>query len=82
MNRIVGVWHWPPQSPDLNPVEHLWPMVVRKLVDRQFASKEALWDAVKEAFGSIRPDQVVRLYQSMPDRMAAVIKAGGRQIRY
>jgi len=29
--RICTVLKWPPESPDLNPIEHLWDVVEREL---------------------------------------------------
>ena len=73
---------WPPQSPDMNPIEHLWPMVLRKLNGSVFSGKESLWTALQAAFAAIKPSQVQRLYASMPRRMKAVIAAKGGHTRY
>ncbi len=41
---------WPPQSPDLNPVEHLWDVVEREIcimnVQQLFANLQQLCDAI------------------------------------
>ena len=39
---------WPSKSPDLNPIEHYWAVLKRKIYadGRQFASKDELWDAI------------------------------------
>ena len=73
---------WPAQSPDLNPIEHLWPMVGHTLVGREFHSRDELWEAQEAAFGSISPAQVQRLYKSLPNRMRAVLDARGQHTRY
>ena len=73
---------WPPISPDLNPIEHLWPMVLRQLNGAIFTGREHLWGALVKAFGAIKPEQVLKLYNSMPDRMAAVKAARGGATRY
>lgn len=73
---------WPPQSPDLNPIEHLWPMVLHKLRGHVFAGKDQLWSALQAAFAEISPEQVKALYDSMPNRMRAVIAARGGHTRY
>lgn len=73
---------WPSMSPDLNPIEHLWPMVGRALHGRSFASKDALWVGLRAAFGAIDPKFVQALYASMPSRMKAVRAAKGGHTRY
>ena len=73
---------WPGQSPDINPIEHLWPMVLTKLRGSVFANKDALWSALQGAFAEITPGQVQALYHSMPDRMKAVIAMRGGHTRY
>ena len=73
---------WPPMSPDMNPIEHVWPMVTRALEGSVFAGKDQLWSALQEAFANISPDQIRKLYESMPRRMAAVIAARGGPTRY
>jgi transposase len=69
-------------SPDINPIEHLWPLVLRELNGAIFAGKDQLWSALQEAFACIKPDQVKALYRSMPNRMAAVLSAKGGPTRY
>ena len=80
--RVFFDNRWPPNSPDMNPIEHLWPMVTRRLAGRVFAGREALWDALVQAFGDISPVEVNALYESMPARLAALKVANGGHTRY
>ena len=66
---------WPPQSPGMNPIEHLWPIVNRKSVGQgqSFSSKDALWARLDVWFLSIPAQSVKHLYASMARRMAAVM---------
>ena len=43
-NAVRLFWgdRWPPNSPDMNPIEHLWPMVTKQLSGKVFAGREAL----------------------------------------
>lgn len=73
---------WPPSSPDMNIIEHLWPMVGRVLMGKVFTSKDHLWAALQDAFKSISPDAVKKLYDSLPRRLAALHQARGGYTRY
>ena len=52
-NRWVIVW--PPNSPDLNPMENLWAMIKRRVYrnGRQLTNLNDLWNAIKEVSRSI-----------------------------
>lgn len=73
---------WPPQSPDLNLVEHLWPMVTQTMVGQQFPSADALWTALQSAFAAIPACRVRKLYRSYARRLRAVVVARGGHTRY
>jgi len=60
----------------------MWPIVGRKLVGEVFSGRDALWEGLVEAFGTITPDQVLRLYASMPSRLAALKADKGGHTRY
>ena len=78
-NAVRLFWgdRWPPNSPDMNPIEHLWPIVTAQLSGQVFAGREALWIALQAAFAAIPPSKVMRLYESMPSRLAALKLARG-----
>ncbi len=74
----VGVLDWPANSPDLNPIEHLWGIVKRKI-----RNETKKWKAtVKETWASIPPQQCHKLITSMPRRIESVIKAKGAPTKY
>lgn len=69
-------------SPDMNPIEHVWPIVGRMLEGRVFSGREALWSALKVAFDQIPVSAIKTLYASMPRRIAALSHAKGGHTRY
>lgn len=66
----------------MNIIEHVWPMVSRQLVGRTFNGTDDLWHALQAAFRAIRPDQILKLYDSLPRRLAALVGARGGHTRY
>jgi transposase len=73
------VLEWPPQSPDLNPVEQLWAIVKRRLneYERAPTGMTELWERVEEEWNKIDQETCVRLISSIPKRIQAVLKAKG-----
>jgi transposase len=73
------VLYWPGQSPDLNPIEHLWDEVERRLraLPGNVTSKEDLWNKVKTVFYEIEPEVCKKLIRTMPRRMKDLKKAKG-----
>src|SRR5258708_3553467 len=75
---------WPPQSPDLNPIEHLWGHLKRKLAEYQEppASIQELWTRVQKEWDDIGEQECRNLIESMPRRVEAVLKAKGGHTKY
>lgn len=74
--------NWPANSPDLNPIEHLWEVLKRCFLGTGQRSKEAVFAAVKNVWEEIPPQTVANLVASMPDRLKAVIEAHGGHTKY
>jgi hypothetical protein len=89
---VIWLVNWPPYSPDLNPIEHIWwhlkcqvcemfLELIDKISDSEHARQriesclQADWDTLdKEVFDI--------LYKSMPERVAAYIRAKGWHTKY
>ncbi|GFX06147.1 transposable element Tcb2 transposase [Trichonephila clavipes] len=71
---------WPARSADLSPVEHVWDQLKRQMPSCQSVHDLEL---VVEDLGAHLPQDNIRcLINSMPDRVAACIAAGGGPTRY
>lgn len=73
---------WVPQSPDLNPIEHLWQELERRVSNRKPASKTELKQILLSAWESIPSTFTKNLVDSMPRRVQAVINARGLPTKY
>ncbi|GFV05145.1 transposable element Tcb2 transposase [Trichonephila clavipes] len=71
----------PPQFPDLNVIENLWPHLERA-VQKQITSKEQLKSVLQEEWPNIAPETTRHLVESMPRRLEAVILAKGYATKY
>ena len=88
----IEILVWPPYSPDLNPIEHLW----RKLKEIAFELNpglkdssltpeerlEELYATLEKAWHLIGKKLLKALVKSMQRRVKAVIKARGWYTRY
>lgn len=80
----IEVMEWPAISPDLNPIEHLWDLLDRKIRNRHQAPRtlQELGDALKEEWENIPQEEIQNLIGSMPRRCQAVIECRGGHTRY
>jgi transposase len=80
----IQVLDWPPQSPDLNPIEHLWAHLKRRLAeyDTEPSGMIELWERVQVEWNKIPQQVCMDLIESMPRRIAAVLKAKGGNTKY
>lgn len=75
---------WPSRSPDLNPIEHVWDMLGRKVRSRVPSPRtlDELRNVLLEEWEAIPQHAIYSLIESMPRRMNAVIQARGGNTRY
>lgn len=64
---------WPAQSPNLNPIEHLWGYLKRGLADYEHSSKgiHELWERIQVVWERIPAENCQKLIESMPRRVEA-----------
>lgn len=80
----ITLLQWPARSPDLNPMEHAWDMLGRRIRrnHEEFPTLDRLAEALTAEWNQIHQEDFAVLIRSMPDRMAAVIRARGGHTSY
>ena len=75
---------WPSRSPDLNPIEHAWSMLSRRISRRTPRpwNLAQLATALKEEWQAIPQEKIAKLVDNMPRRINAVLKAKGGFTKY
>lgn len=83
----IDLVNWPPNSPDLNPVEHVWSLLnrmvkkcLKKLQNTPHfpKNKKEHWDLIRACWTHLDNQKVVRIYQSFARRLAVVRADGGQ----
>jgi hypothetical protein len=68
----------------MNPLEHAWDMIDRKLRARhpKPSNLNELWTALKEEWENLDAGYIRTLYESMPCRVETLLEAKGGHTRY
>jgi len=76
--------YWPAQSPDLNPIEHMWSYLKKQLAKYETPPRSCkeLWERISKEWYNIPVEYCRSLIRSMPRRLKAVYRAKGRQTKY
>ena len=90
MNYLNGTrWpaelmEWPPQSPDLNPIENLWSILDNKIRKRkkQPSNTDELFLIPQDEWQNLDATLLQNLVNSMPKRCQALINSRGYWIDY
>ncbi|CAB4399837.1 unnamed protein product [Rhizophagus irregularis] len=78
--KIKILENWPSQSPDLNPIEHLWSELERRIRKRPNPAKNS--KEFERALNQIPNNILISLIESMPHRIEACIKNNGWPTNY
>ena len=83
LDRVkVNLIRWPIRSPDLNPIEHLWEELERRVRTRKFTNEDDFFEALRREWLNIPEQRLQKLVESMPARCLAVMRAKGYATKY
>ena len=77
----VSVLSWPPYSPDLNPLENIWAMMVQLVARENPKTRDELIQCIQRAWDSISQDVVDRLVLGFTDRVKTCIDNEGQKVQ-
>jgi transposase len=84
--RYQTIWSrgvWPGNSPDLNPIEHLWSLLQQSVfIEPRPRNREQLIDRVQHSWSSIGCDLTKRLIYSFPRRIVQCLERQGGSTDY
>jgi hypothetical protein len=80
----IPTLEWPPSSPDLNPIENIWSILKTNLNKRTLRphSTAELKQAILEEWDNISVEVIQKHVDSVPERIEAVIAAGGGHTKW
>ena len=80
----IRVLEWPPQSPDLSPIENIWHYMKVRIGAKRHRIKnvQQMAEAIREAWEQIPVEVFVKLANSMPKRMDLLRQSKGGPIKY
>jgi transposase len=82
-NSSIGlIQRWPPNSPDLSPIENLWAVTQRRVEARGCKTFVEFKGAVHEEWTQVTPEMAKRYMRSMPNRMKKCLEANGGMTKY
>lgn len=74
---LLQVLDWPPRSPNLNPIEHLWYYLKDKLGNDVFKSENELFERLKLEWQNIPAEIIRNCYSSFLARCIVCLRYGG-----
>ena len=82
--KNIETLDWPPQSPDMNPIENLW-AIIKKRRQKKYGLPRGKADIIEQIFNiwdNIEPELVQKLANSANKRINEVLKLKGKVSKY
>jgi transposase len=82
--KNIQLIEWPALSPDLNPIENVWGILVRRVYadGKQYDSVDDLKNAIIHAWDNISIEELRKHSESMPNRIFEVVQNHGAKTKY
>lgn len=80
--KFIALSSWPPNSPDLNPIENIWGMMKEDIQRVEPKTADETWLAAQRSWDAIPLKVVKRLLASWGRRLSAVVANHGGHTKY
>jgi transposase len=80
--KKVETLKWPAFSPDLNPIEHIWDELERRMKKHHPTNREMFKEMLLREWNSIGVDVTEKLVDSVPNRLYECVRGHGYPTRY
>ena len=74
---LIPKSEWPPNSPDLNPIENVWSILKERISEKNPLTKQQLIDVAQQEWDDIPQQQIQNIIKSLPSRLETVIRKKG-----
>ena len=74
---VIPKSEWPPNSPDLNPIENIWAVLKSRVAERNPANKAQLIEIIKEEWANIPQRTIQNTIKSLTSRLETIVKNKG-----
>lgn len=75
--NVAVLPNWPPRSPKLNPIEHFWALIQRKVSDRGPRNRDELVRFIEECWAAFPQSEIDHLVLSWDQRLDDCAAKGG-----
>lgn len=75
-------WKWPPNSPDLSPIENLWAIMQDSLYKNPPKTEKELRHAIQAQWDAVSAETLETLFASMPKRLQECVDNNGGLTEY
>ena len=82
LKNSINRFKWLAQSPDINPIEHIWDELKRRLRPHSPKNKDKLWSIMEQEWRGIGREETSKLANSLSKRLQEILKDSGEPMRY
>ena len=81
-NKVKKILDWPPNSPDLNPIENVWGIIKGELQKENISKRSILINRIKEIYENIQYKYIENIVESFVTRLQRCIDLEGDRTGY